>query len=114
MSICVLPKQPQLITNFQQQWGYQQTNHTNHRISSSTSSINHQSNDKTPESNDDKQQYHRTTKHEVSMSTGVFTKDLLLQQFGDSLVRVSMSPSGRFDGPENGTLWGLSDQIGSL
>ena len=112
MSICVLPKQPQLITNFQQQWGYQQTNHTNHHISSSTSSINHQSNDKTLESNDDKQQY-RTTKHEVFTSTVLFTKDLLLQQFGDSLVRVSMSPSGRFDGPENGALWGLSDQIGN-
>ena len=33
----------------------------------------------------------------------------LLRMFGDEIVRVSVSPSGRFDGPEPGPLWGLSD-----
>ena len=28
-------------------------------------------------------------------------------QFGDSIVRVSVSETGRFDGPESGALWGL-------
>ena len=36
-----------------------------------------------------------------------FTKAALTQRLGDSIVRVSMSETGRFDGPENGALWGL-------
>ena len=28
-------------------------------------------------------------------------------QFGDNIVRVSVSETGRFDGPESGALWGL-------
>lgn len=37
-----------------------------------------------------------------------FSSSSLVSKFGDSVVRVSVSDSGRFDGPENGTLWGLS------
>jgi hypothetical protein len=33
--------------------------------------------------------------------------DILLHQFGDNFVRVSISESGRFDGPESGSLWGI-------
>eukprot|EP01038_Epipyxis_sp_PR26KG_P016012 gene16012-21731_t len=40
--------------------------------------------------------------------------DDLMNQFGDSFVRVSVSESGRFDGPENGTLWGISPSIDVL
>lgn len=36
-----------------------------------------------------------------------FSKNSLLERFGSEIVRVSVSESGRFDGPENGTLWGL-------
>ena len=35
--------------------------------------------------------------------------DSLLGKFGTDVVRVSISPSGRFDGPEPGRLWGLSE-----
>ena len=40
-------------------------------------------------------------------SPDAFTKKKLEDKFGEYLVRVSVSESGRFDGPENGTLWGL-------
>ncbi|CAN0494323.1 unnamed protein product, partial [Discosporangium mesarthrocarpum] len=33
--------------------------------------------------------------------------DALALKFGDSTVRVSLSDTGRFDGPEDGSLWGL-------
>lgn len=39
--------------------------------------------------------------------SSVFTKKELDARFGSEIVRVSVSPTGRFDGPENGTLWGL-------
>ena len=32
----------------------------------------------------------------------------LRRVFAESIVRVSVSDSGRFDGPEDGSLWGLS------
>jgi hypothetical protein len=32
---------------------------------------------------------------------------MLLTRFGSAVVRVSVSPTGRFDGPEAGPLWGL-------
>lgn len=38
----------------------------------------------------------------------VLSSSQLRYQFGDSTVRVHVSQSGRFDGPENGQLWGLS------
>ena len=31
-------------------------------------------------------------------------------QFGSEIVRVSVSETGRFDGPENGSLWGLDSK----
>lgn len=37
-----------------------------------------------------------------------FSKHALLDKFGVEIVRVSVSETGRFDGPENGTLWGLA------
>ena len=36
-----------------------------------------------------------------------FSRSSLQEAFGDHLVRVSVSESGRFDGPEGGELWGL-------
>ena len=36
-----------------------------------------------------------------------FVYDLLKNMFEFQPVRVSVSPSGRFDGPEDGSLWGL-------
>ena len=42
-------------------------------------------------------------------STDNLTFSALHREFGDNVVRVSVSPSGRFDGPESGSLWGLSD-----
>jgi hypothetical protein len=33
--------------------------------------------------------------------------DIPLHQFGNNFVRVSISESGRFDGPESGSLWGI-------
>ena len=38
-----------------------------------------------------------------------FRTQSLLSMFGDNIVRVSMSETGKFDGPEDGKLWGLSD-----
>ena len=35
-------------------------------------------------------------------------RESLKARFGEMPVRVSLSQTGRFDGPENGTLWGLS------
>jgi jumonji domain-containing protein 7 len=35
--------------------------------------------------------------------------DQLQHRFGDKTVHVSVSPSGRFDGPEAGSLWGLGE-----
>ena len=43
-----------------------------------------------------------------------FGKNSLKQDFGDSIVRISVSESGRFDGPENGTLWGLGKDVDVL
>lgn len=40
--------------------------------------------------------------------------DVLLDKFGDDLVRVSVSEHGRFDGPEAGDKWGLSSDIDVL
>jgi len=40
-------------------------------------------------------------------SSDSFSKESLEDKFGEYLVRVSVSESGRFDGPENGELWGL-------
>eukprot|EP01041_Mallomonas_annulata_P001215 gene1215-2365_t len=37
-----------------------------------------------------------------------FTTTSLRNSFGDNLVHVSVSQTGRFDGPESGELWGLS------
>ena len=39
----------------------------------------------------------------------LLTSPSLLRRFGGEIVRVSVSPSGRFDGPEPGPLWGLSE-----
>ncbi len=36
-----------------------------------------------------------------------WTHAALVEKFGEMPVRVSLSQTGRFDGPENGTLWGL-------
>lgn len=36
-------------------------------------------------------------------------KERLITHFGDAMIRVSISESGRFDGPENGKLWGLTE-----
>jgi len=44
-----------------------------------------------------------------SNGNDIFTKEGIRALFGDSFVRVSVSESGRFDGPEAGSLWGLSD-----
>lgn len=38
-----------------------------------------------------------------------FSTANLVKTFGDEVVRVSVSQSGRFDGPEPGSLWGLDD-----
>ena len=43
-----------------------------------------------------------------------FSRAALNQAFGDHLVRVSVSESGRFDGPEGGELWGLSPSVDVL
>lgn len=43
-----------------------------------------------------------------------FSKENLEKKFGDYLVRVSVSESGRFDGPENGELWGLGPETDVL
>jgi len=47
-------------------------------------------------------------------SSDTFTKKSLVDKFGEYLVRVSVSESGRFDGPENGTLWGLGPETDVL
>ena len=39
-----------------------------------------------------------------------FSQNNLLHKFGDSMVRVTVSESGRFDGPEDGKLWGLTSE----
>jgi hypothetical protein len=43
-----------------------------------------------------------------------FTKAALVREFGRSFVRVSVSQTGRFDGPESGELWGLGDEVDVL
>lgn len=43
-----------------------------------------------------------------------FSKESLIQDFGTRLVKVSVSPTGRFDGPENGELWNLGKHIDVL
>jgi len=40
-----------------------------------------------------------------------FSNAALKEKFGDDFVRVSVSESGRFDGPEPGELWGLRKDI---
>jgi len=50
----------------------------------------------------------------MTSSGGAFTKKALIESFGDELVRVSVSESGRFDGPENGTMWGLGPNVDVL
>ena len=40
-----------------------------------------------------------------------FSDSSLLNKFGESIIRVSLSPTGRFDGPERGSLWGLNDDV---
>jgi hypothetical protein len=47
-------------------------------------------------------------------NSSVFTKEDLDARFGSDFVRVSVSPTGRFDGPENGTLWGLGPEMDVL
>jgi hypothetical protein len=42
-----------------------------------------------------------------STPKGTITKEWLAETFGDAVVRVSVSDTGRFDGPESGSLWGL-------
>jgi jumonji domain-containing protein 7 len=42
-----------------------------------------------------------------------WTPVALRQAFGHSPVKVSVSPSGRFDGPEPGAWWGLDSQSGA-
>ncbi len=49
-----------------------------------------------------------------SWRTGSLTAKELAERFGSSMVRVSVSQSGRFDGPENGTLWGLGPSVDVL
>lgn len=39
----------------------------------------------------------------------IFTPTNLALYFGQYMVRVHVSQSGRFDGPERGGLWGLQD-----
>lgn len=36
------------------------------------------------------------------------------KSFGKNIVKVSVSPTGRFDGPESGRLWGLDEKIDIL
>ena len=43
-----------------------------------------------------------------------FTKASLQHKFGKDYVRVSVSQTGRFDGPESGELWGLGKKIDVL
>ena len=43
-----------------------------------------------------------------------FSRKALNNRFGENIVRVSVSPNGRFDGPENGSLWGLSSSLDVL
>ena len=43
-----------------------------------------------------------------SSSSSSTLRETLLNEYGDELVRVSISPSDRFDGPETGDKWGLS------
>jgi len=43
------------------------------------------------------------------IEAAAFATGALLRQFGTSTVHVSVSQSGRFDGPEPGSLWGLDD-----
>ena len=38
-----------------------------------------------------------------------FSPQSLIKKFGNDIVRVSVSQNGRFDGPEKGSQWGLSD-----
>jgi len=39
-----------------------------------------------------------------------WTREALARSFGDEIVKVSVSQSGRFDGPEDGSKWGLSEK----
>lgn len=50
--------------------------------------------------------------HQESYST--FSAQHLRDSFGDSTVRVSLSETGRFDGPESGVLWGLDPKVDVL
>jgi len=43
-----------------------------------------------------------------------FNKSFFSDKFGDDIVKVSVSQSGRFDGPEDGALWGLSSNVDVL
>ena len=133
MSLCIQPHRPQIITNFQQDWGYTQsangvssgpTHDKMATVSSSsftasttatttTTSATTKSRLKDAFDNTNTSISINTFQEQKSNVEGLFSRELLLHQFGDSLVRVSLSQSGRFDGPENGALWGVSDQIGS-
>jgi hypothetical protein len=43
-----------------------------------------------------------------------FSVGALRERFGTSLVRVSVSETERFDGPESGVLWGLDKSVDVL
>jgi hypothetical protein len=43
-----------------------------------------------------------------------FSRDFFSTIFGEHIVRVSVSETGRFDGPEDGSLWGLSSSTDVL
>jgi len=55
----------------------------------------------------------------LPVGDGEFSKDIftvagLVKTFGNNTVTVSVSEHGRFDGPENGALWGLDSETDVL
>lgn len=44
----------------------------------------------------------------------LFAKEFFIDNFGDNIVKVSVSENGRFDGPEDGKLWGLGSNVDVL
>ena len=86
---------PMIITNFQSTW---------YMNNSPTNSANQQQQDTQEEKN-----IASSSSSSLNEQINPFSQTNLLQKFGNSMIRVSVSETGRFDGPEDGQLWGLTN-----
>lgn len=94
--------EPVIIEGLQQHWGITQHHSSQGQNGNHTES----------KARDDKQDI--SSEFLNNTTEFRFTSKELESRFGTYLVRASVSESGRFDGPENGTLWSLGASVDVL